>query len=80
MLATGTLHKAFCENAKNRRHQLGLTQKEMGEKLGISTAAYTQFETGRSAPTLNTVEKIAAALGIPAAMLLTAPAALEPVG
>ena len=52
------------EKLRQARNQAGLTQKELGERLGISQAAIGQFEKKDSNPTLDTIQKIANALGI----------------
>ncbi|MBD5515219.1 MAG: helix-turn-helix transcriptional regulator [Lachnospiraceae bacterium] len=52
------------ENIKKIRKEKGLTQKELGELLGISQAAIGQFENSRSNPHVATVKKIASALGV----------------
>lgn len=77
MLATGTLHRAFCVNIRARRIQLGLTQREVAERLGIATAQYTQIEAGRHVPTLTMVERVAVALELPATLLLASSETLQ---
>ncbi len=52
------------ENIRQARKNAGLTQKELGEKLGISAAAIGQFEKKNSNPHNSTVQKIAAVLEI----------------
>ena len=52
------------ENIRQARKNAGLTQKELGEKLGISAAAISQFEKKNSNPHNSTVQKIAAVLEI----------------
>ena len=52
------------ENIRRARKNAGLTQKELGEKLGISAAAVGQFEKKNSNPHNSTVQKIAAVLEI----------------
>ena len=52
------------ENIRQARKNAGLTQKELGEKLGISAAAIGQFEKKNSNPPNSTVQKIAAVLEI----------------
>lgn len=69
MAATIPLHKAFCMNARIRRQQLDLTQLEVAEKLGMTQSAYAQIEMGRRVPSLEVVDRVAAALSIPAPML-----------
>ena len=52
------------ENIRRARKNAGLTQKELGEKLGISAAAVGQFEKKNSNLQNSTVQKIAAVLEI----------------
>lgn len=52
------------EKIKQARKNAGLTQKELGEKLGVSQAAVGQFENENSNPKLKTIRKIAEALGV----------------
>lgn len=49
-------------NIKNLRKAAGLTQKQLGEKLGISFQSIAQWETGKRIPKIETLRKIAAAL------------------
>lgn len=53
------------ENIKRIRRAKGLTQKELGKKLGISQSEIAQRETGRRNPKIETVQKIANALQVP---------------
>lgn len=71
MAASTSLHKAFCENVRSRRGQLGLTQKDVAARLGISQPAYAFMEAGRTVPGIDVVERVAKALNIPPALLLT---------
>ena len=45
---------------KKRRAEMGLTQKQMSEKLGITQSQYSKIETGETDPTkyLNKLSKI----------------------
>ena len=52
------------ENIRRARKNAGLTQKELGEKLGISAAAVGQFEKKDANPNHHTIEKIAMVLEI----------------
>lgn len=52
------------ENIRHARQKAGLTQKELGEKLGISQAAVGQFESDKANPKIETLMKIATALNI----------------
>lgn len=55
-----------------RRKARGLTQEELANKAEISTSMVTQMETGVSAPSINTVEVLAAVLEIDPSELFTA--------
>lgn len=46
------------------RTTAGLTQKELAEKLGTDQSNIARLETGRSSPSLRTLEKIATACGL----------------
>ncbi|MBI2865656.1 MAG: helix-turn-helix transcriptional regulator [Chloroflexi bacterium] len=46
------------------RLALGLTQKQLAEKMGTSQAAVARLENGRSWPTLSTLQKLARVLDI----------------
>ena len=48
---------------KERRLQLGYTQKEVGKMCGISESGYNLFETGKRIPRPQIAKKIAAVLG-----------------
>jgi len=46
------------------REYLGLTQKEVAEKMGITQSALSQMESGEKKLRKATMEKLAAALGL----------------
>lgn len=50
------------ENIKKARKAAGLTQKELGEKLGVSNTMIAIYETGRRIPKTDTLQRIASAL------------------
>nr|WP_321153051.1 helix-turn-helix transcriptional regulator [uncultured Acetatifactor sp.] len=52
------------ENIKKCRTEIGLSQKELGKKLGVSQAMIAQYEKGKRIPKMETVSKIASALGV----------------
>lgn len=60
------------ENIKRFRKEKGLTQKELGERLNMTQSAIGQFENNTTSPKLETVEKIASALGTTAFALMGA--------
>ena len=51
-------------NIKERREQLGISQKELSEKVGISQSFLCDIEQGRSKPSIDTTVKLADALTI----------------
>lgn len=60
------------ENIRKARKKAGLTQKELGQKMGISQAAIGQFENSNEL-TMKTINKVALALNINAAELFGFP-------
>lgn len=52
------------ENIKRIRKEKGITQKELGKRLGITQAAIGQFENNNSNLKMDTIKKIADALGV----------------
>ena len=53
------------ERIKKIRQEIGLSQKELGKKLGVSQQMIGQWETGKANPKIETKKKIADALDIP---------------
>ena len=49
---------------KERREAAGLTQFELAYRAGVSLRALQNLEQGGGNPRLNTVSKVAAALGV----------------
>ena len=54
----------------NRRHELGYTQKQLAERLGISDRTVSKWERGLGFPDISLVEDLADALGLTAIELL----------
>lgn len=52
------------ENIKKIRKEKGMTQKDLGKKLGVSQAAIGQFENNNSNLKMDTIKKIAQALEV----------------
>lgn len=50
------------QNIRVYRKKAGLSQKELGEKLGVSQQHIAQYENGKRTPKLETIIKIASAL------------------
>lgn len=51
-------------NIRDRRKQLGISQKELAEKCGISQSTLCDIEQGRSNPSITVAVKLANELGI----------------
>lgn len=52
------------DNIKKARLNVGLTQSEVAEKLGVAQAQYARWENGGRNPRDETVEKLAGIFGI----------------
>jgi transcriptional regulator with XRE-family HTH domain len=58
------------EIMENRREKLGLSLNALAKKVGVSHVALIKIRDGKNNPRLETLRKIAEALGIPASDLL----------
>lgn len=58
------------ERIKQARKEKKLTQKALGKACGIDEANIRKYELGKANPKMETVEKIAEALGVPTVSLL----------
>lgn len=56
--------KTFAKRLRYYREKAKLQQKEIAEKIGISFAAYNKYETKDYEPKIETLLKLAAALGV----------------
>jgi transcriptional regulator with XRE-family HTH domain len=52
------------ETLKSRRVELRVTQEALAEISGVGLRTLKQFESGKGNPTLQTVQKLADALGL----------------
>lgn len=52
------------ERIREARKNAGLTQKELGNKIGVSGALIGQYETGIRNPKIETLQKICNAIGV----------------
>lgn len=67
---TSPLHRAFLQNVRLRREGLGLTQRDVAQKMGVSQPSYAKLENGRYMPSLEILEKVADALNVNPIQLL----------
>lgn len=65
----------FSEILKNLRKTNGLTQKELGEHVGLSKAVVSKYENGMGYPTFDTLIRIAKYFGVTTDYLLGVEAA-----
>ena len=57
-------------NVRRLRSKNGLSQKVLADKVGISVSYVSMLERGQRSPPLETIEKMAKALGVPPGALL----------
>lgn len=56
--------KRLIQSIKSRREMLNVTQETLAELSGVSPRTLKQFESGKGNPTLQTLNKLADALGL----------------
>ncbi|NYE62468.1 transcriptional regulator with XRE-family HTH domain [Duganella sp. 1224] len=66
-----TLATAFGEVLRTARIEAGLTQEQLGLTAGIQRKYVSELELGKKTPSLDTVVKIAGALGLQPGELVT---------
>jgi transcriptional regulator with XRE-family HTH domain len=76
--APETLAAHVKRRVKELRKEQGLTQEELCEAAGLSLDAVTRIERGTREPTLGTLAKLAVALRVEPATLLSGAAAAPP--
>lgn len=69
----------FNENLKAAREALGLSQKEVAERVGVANSTYSLYESGNREPNVQTIKKIAAVLNVSADRLLGLPEEVETI-
>ena len=74
-MATDNMLDALAANVRREMKARGWTQTELAKRCGWPPARITEVLQGKFDPRLGTVEKIAAAFGIPAPVLLMTPLA-----
>ena len=70
--------KTMAEVISSRRKELGLTQKDLAEKLDITDKAVSKWERGLACPDTALIPKLAGILGITIEELMTAKPAETP--
>jgi transcriptional regulator with XRE-family HTH domain len=65
-LSPGAASMHFAEKLRNVRKEKGWTQLELAKRMGISNTFISQWELGRSHPSLDTFAKLVRTLGVSA--------------
>lgn len=73
------LSKSLGDIAREARHQAGLTQADVAERIGVATEVYGRLERGLLLPSVPTLRKLCLALRLPADKLLSLSSAQPPV-
>jgi transcriptional regulator with XRE-family HTH domain len=74
-----SLKSVLAFNMKAQRHILGITQAQLAEKVNTSTNYIALIESERKFPSLEMLERIAAALEIEAVVLFSTKTYYQPV-
>jgi len=64
MRSNAKLTKTICKRIKKYRGEVGMTQEDLSEKVGVSRVYIGYVEQGRNTPSLEILEKIAKALKV----------------
>jgi transcriptional regulator with XRE-family HTH domain len=75
-----SLHKTLGANVRHYRKARGVSQEQFAAAAGLSPAMMGKIERGEAMPSFDSVEKIAAALGVPEAALFAAGTITVPTG
>ncbi len=61
------------ETLKQRRKELGITQEQLAEIADVGLRSLKAIECGKANPTLDTLSKLAAVLGMEVKLVVIAP-------
>jgi transcriptional regulator with XRE-family HTH domain len=78
--AAVSLTKTLGANVRHYRKARGISQEQFADSAGLSTAMMGKIERGETAPSFDSVEKIAAALDVPEGALFATGPMTEPTG
>jgi transcriptional regulator with XRE-family HTH domain len=67
------LPMSFPERLSSLRKELGFTQQQMADKIGMHVSQLKRYESGASQPTIDVFRRIVLALNVSADMLLFEP-------
>lgn len=76
------LRRVFSRRVRERRKELGLTQVDLAEKLGLPqpVVAYIEAEDHKSSPGMDMIARVAEALQTSPSALLSTESSFSPVG
>ncbi len=60
----GRLRFELAEAVRSRREELGLSQRQLAERAGMTQPGIARFEAGGTTPTIPVLERLARALGL----------------
>lgn len=63
------------DNVRRLRRHIGMSQLDLGERLGCSNASISQFERGTTMPSVESLADLAKALGVTYGVLFGEPLA-----
>ncbi len=66
MIDIGNLGKRIAD----ARHDTGLTQKDLADKVGVTAQAVSKWERGNACPDISILDEVADALGVSLPSLL----------
>lgn len=67
------MYEDICERIKANRKRLGLTQTELGLKIGVQKSAIQKYEAGNNHYKLETIIKLSQVFGISVSALIGEP-------
>lgn len=67
-----TVPPAVNISIRQLRDAAGISQRELAERVGVSQPAVARWESGRDVPRLDTLQRIADALGLNLAVIFSA--------
>ena len=65
-------NKSMADTISSRRKEMGMTQKELAEKMNVTDKAVSKWERGIACPDTGTIPKLAGILGISLEELMNA--------
>ncbi len=69
-MSSVSLQQALARTLREHRQRLGWSQERLASTAGLDRSYVGDIERGAVSPTLQTLEKLSAALGIPASELI----------